>query len=319
MYIKPSGNHWCGRIDSKTDPLSYRFHQQVKLLDLTSDMEDEGTGKSFGLIGFKCDEGVRRNQGRRGAAKAPEAVKQTIAKLPWHLPMNANLFDTGDIECIGENLEAAQAELGKAVSQLLCKGVTPFIIGGGHETFYGHYLGVREYLGPDASIGIINIDAHFDMRPYEQQTSSGTMFKQILDQDQNCGYLAAGIQKLGNTAALFETARKYNVSYILEEQLSSTDAFNVLEQLNNFAEKYDTLILTLCTDVINSSFAPGVSAPSPFGLEPKIVRELIRHIVSKNKTISFDVCEVNPDFDNDNKTIALAANFIVEGLMNFNK
>ncbi|WP_394581047.1 formimidoylglutamase [Cytobacillus firmus] len=319
MYIKPSGNYWCGRIDSKTDPLSYRFHQQVKLLDLTSDMEDEGIGKSFGLIGFKCDEGVRRNQGRRGAAKAPEAVKQTIAKLPWHLPMDANLFDTGDIECIGENLEAAQAELGKAVSQLLCKGVTPFIIGGGHETFYGHYLGVREYLGPDVSIGIINIDAHFDMRPYGQQTSSGTMFKQILDQDHNCGYLAAGIQKLGNTSALFETAHKYNVSYIVEEQLSSLDTSGALKQLNDFAEKYDTLILTLCTDVINSSFAPGVSAPSPFGLEPKIVRELIRHIVSKNKTISFDVCEVNPDFDHDHKTIALAANFIVEGLMNFNK
>ncbi|WP_264739751.1 formimidoylglutamase [Cytobacillus firmus] len=319
MYIKPSGNHWCGRIDSETDPLSYRVYQQVKLLDLTAEIKEMETGKSFGLIGFKCDEGVRRNQGRRGAAKAPEEVKRAIAKLPWHLPRNTKVFDAGDIECVGENMEEAQAELGKTVSLLLKKGVTPLIIGGGHETIYGHYLGVREYLGPDASIGIINIDAHFDMRPYGQQTSSGTMFKQILDQDQNCGYLAAGIQKLGNTAALFETARKYNVNYIVEEQLSSPDTSCVLKQLDDFAAKYDNLILTLCTDVINSSFAPGVSAPSPFGLEPKKVRELIRYIVSKEKTISFDMCEVNPDFDNGNKTIALAAHFIKEGLMNFNK
>ncbi|MGV3262979.1 formimidoylglutamase [Cytobacillus pseudoceanisediminis] len=319
MYIKPSGNHWCGRIDSETDPLSYRVHQQVKLLDLTAEIKEVETGKLFGLIGFKCDEGVRRNQGRRGAAKAPEEVKRAIAKLPWHLPGDTKVFDAGDIECVGQNMEEAQAELGKTVSFLLKKGVTPLIIGGGHETFYGHYLGAREYLGPDASIGIINIDAHFDMRPYGQQTSSGTMFKQILDQDQNCGYLAVGIQKLGNTAALFETARKYNVSYIVEEQLSSSDTSGVLKQMDDFAAKYDNLILTLCTDVINTSFAPGVSAPSPFGLEPKKVRELIRYIVSKEKTISFDVCEVNPDFDNDNKTIALAAHFIKEGLMNFNK
>lgn len=319
MYIKSSGNHWCGRIDSETDPLSYRVHQQVKLLDLTAEIKEAGTGKSFGLIGFKCDEGVRRNQGRRGAAKAPEEVRRAMAKLPWHLPMNAKVFDAGDIECVGGNMEEAQAELGKAVSFLLKKGVTPFIIGGGHETFYGHYLGVREYLGTDARIGIINIDAHFDMRQYEQQPSSGTMFKQILDQDQNCGYLAAGIQKLGNTAALFETARKYNVSYIVEEQLSAPDPSGVLKQLDDFAAKYDNLILTLCTDVINSSFAPGVSAPSPFGLEPKKVRELVRYIVSNEKTISFDVCEVNPDFDNGNKTIALAAHFIKEGLMNFHK
>ncbi|WP_282173919.1 formimidoylglutamase [Cytobacillus firmus] len=319
MYIKPSENHWCGRIDSETDPLSYRVHQQVKLLDLTAEIKEVGTGKSFGLIGFKCDEGVRRNQGRRGAAKAPEEVKRAMAKFPWHLPMNTKVFDAGDIECVEGNMEEAQAELGKTVSFLFKKGVTPLIIGGGHETFYGHYLGVREYLGPDASIGIINIDAHFDMRPYEQQTSSGTMFKQILDQDQNCGYLAAGIQKLGNTAALFETAHKYNVSYIVEEQLSSPDTSGALKQLDDFAAKYDNLILTLCTDVINSSFAPGVSAPSPFGLEPKKVRELIRYIVSKEKTISFDVCEVNPDFDNGNKTIALAAHFLKEGLMNFHK
>ncbi|CAM3560905.1 formimidoylglutamase [Aeromicrobium ponti] len=319
MYIQPSSNHWSGRIDSETDPLSFRFHQQVKLMDLAADTKEVGVGQSFGLIGFRCDEGVIRNRGRRGAAKAPEEVRLAIAKLPWHLQPNANVFDTGDIACVGENMEEAQVELGKAVSSLFKKGVTPFIIGGGHETFYGHYLGVREYLGPEASVGIINIDAHFDMRPYDQQTSSGTMFKQILDQDQNCGYLAAGIQKLGNTAALFETARKYNVSYILEEQLLSAETAGALKQIDDFAVQYDTLILTLCTDAINSSFAPGVSAPSPFGLDPKTVRKLVRYIVSKDKTISFDVCEVNPSFDEGKKTIALAAHFIMEALMNFNK
>ncbi|XXM71977.1 formimidoylglutamase [Lysinibacillus sphaericus] len=319
MYNKPSRNQWSGRVDSKTDPYSFRVHQQVELLDLTSDMKQVGNGNSFGIIGFKCDEGVKRNNGRRGAANAPEEVKSAFAKFPWHLPMDTNVFDSGDIECVRGDMEEAQDELGKVISILFNKRITPVIIGGGHETFYGHYLGVREYLGPDVSIGIINIDAHFDMRTYERQTSSGTMFKQILDQDQNCGYLAAGIQKLGNTAALFETARKYNVRYIMEEQLSSSDLSGAFKQLDEFAANYDTIILTLCTDVIDSSFAPGVSAPSPFGLEPKKVRELIRHVVSKKKTISFDVCEVNPDFDQGNKTISLGAHFVMEGLMHFNK
>jgi formiminoglutamase len=49
------------------------------------------------------------------------------------------------------------------------------------------------------------------------------------------------------------------------------------------------------------------------------VRKLVRYIVSKDKTISFDVCEVNPSFDEGKKTIALAAHFIKEALMNFNK
>lgn len=40
----------------------------------------------------------------------------------------------------------------------------------------------------DASIGIINIDAHFDTRPDEPPTS-GTMFREILDNDENVDYL----------------------------------------------------------------------------------------------------------------------------------
>ena len=69
--------------------------------------------------------------------------------------------------------------------------MTPIIFGGGHETAYGHYLGVRKYIGEDASLGIINIDAHFDLRPYDEQPSSGTMFKQILEHDKIVAILSS--------------------------------------------------------------------------------------------------------------------------------
>ncbi|CAM3676696.1 formimidoylglutamase [Mesobacillus zeae] len=317
MYNQPSKNNWFGRIDSETDILSFRFHQQVQLVDLPSVTHSFDVKKTFGLIGFQCDEGVRRNQGRRGAAKAPDAVRQAIGKLPWHLPGNAQVLDIGDIECLGDRMEEAQAELGKAVSSLLNNKICPIIIGGGHETFYGHYLGAREFMGPAARLGIINIDAHFDMRPYDQESSSGTMFKQILDQDQNCGYLCLGIQKLGNTAALFETAENYNVKYVMEENLASSDIAKAFNEVDSFASQYDATILTLCTDVIGSAYAPGVSAPAPFGLDPKVVRLLIQHIASKDKTLSFDVCEVNPDLDENKKTVTLAAHLINTALMNF--
>lgn len=42
------------------------------------------------------------------------------------------------------------------------------------------------------------------MRDYDKQPSSGTMFKQILDQDDQVGYFVLGIQKNGNTKALLK-------------------------------------------------------------------------------------------------------------------
>lgn len=188
----------------------------------------------------------------------------------------------------------------------------PVILGGGHETFYGHYLGIRSSVGPEAKIGILNIDAHFDLRSYEEITSSGTMFKQILDHDPHASYLPIGIQRYGNTKKLFDTATSLGCSWILEEELVDGISEENENEILNFMNQHDHIILTLCMDVINASEAPGVSAPSSFGLSGKMVRQLIRKIISHPKTISFDICEVNPSLDNDNRTVKLAANLINE-------
>lgn len=317
MYIHPSKKNWRGRIDSVTDPLSFRYHQKVRLTELTNLMIDKSATKSFAIIGFQCDEGVKRNNGRSGAEEAPDKIKMAIAKLPWHLSAGANLYDVGNIKCVEGGMEEAQQELGMAVTKLLEEGTTPIILGGGHETLYGHYLGVRELIGPEAKLGIINIDAHFDMRPYDEQSSSGTMFKQILDNDSNASYFVAGIQSAGNTMSLFETAKKHRVHFLLEEELTLGDMERVQGQICAFAARQDYIMLTLCADAITSAYAPGVSAPSPFGLEPKLVRSLIRYIASSKKLLSFDLSEVNPLYDIDNKTVTLAAHLIHDTMENF--
>lgn len=317
MYIKPNLDYWNGRVDSHTDMDSFRYHQRVRLAPISELPISSRASRTFGMIGFKCDEGVKRNKGRIGAAEGPDHIRKSLAKLPCHLSSQTELLDAGNVTCEGPEMEAAQTQLGSAVAKILESKAIPIILGGGHETFYGHYLGIRKYIGPKARLGIINIDAHFDMRPYEKESSSGTMFKQILDEDQSCGYLCVGIQKQGNTKALFETAERNKVDYILEEDLSLNEMDETKQRINEFVKKNDFIILTLCTDVIDSAYAPGVSAPSPFGLNPKLVRAIIRHVVSNEKILSFDISEVNPSLDENNKTVTLAAHLINEVLLNF--
>jgi formiminoglutamase len=76
-------------------------------------------------------------------------------------------------------------------------------------------------------------------------------------------------------------------------------------------------MLTLCTDVLNAAFAPGVSASSPFGLTPMVVRTLIRTVASRKKTLSFDICEVNPAVDENGRTVKLGAYLTNEAIMAF--
>lgn len=306
MYKNADSKVWLGRIDHDTDSTYFRYHQTVQF----STTAKQG---SIGLIGFVCDEGVRRNNGRVGAKDAPSVLRKQLASLPWrNHAHDDSLIDFGDIVCEGHELERAQQELGDKISDILTNGKA-IVLGGGHETLYGQYLGVRKAAGPKASIGLLNIDAHFDMRSYDKQTSSGTMFKQILDEDPNAQYFVCGIQQYGNTTALFNTADQYNVHYFLDEQL---DSAMFTTALNDFMDAHDVLLVTLCMDVLNAAEAPGVSAPSPFGLSAIKVRNILRQMVSHKKTVSFSICEVNPLLDVNDQTAKLGAYFINEVIMN---
>lgn len=294
---------WQGRTDSAEDWTQFRYHQVI---------QKEAT--DYALIGFACDEGVRRNKGRVGAKDAPDALRRALANMPWRLSKGHFLADTGTIICEGEEMEAAQQALGESIREQLVAKRTPIILGGGHETFYGHYLGTRSFLGAEKKIGMINIDAHFDMRPYEEQTSSGTMFRQILTQDENAGYLVLGIQRYGNTEHLFNEATRLGCEYVLEEDLH---AGNVEQVIADFAEKHDAIIITLCMDVVDAAAAPGVSAPSVFGVAPKVVRTIIQAAAGHPKALSFDIAEVNPLLDHDGRTVKLGAAFVNEAIMAF--
>ncbi|PID14708.1 formimidoylglutamase [Sporosarcina sp. P34] len=303
MLIPSNEKYWSGRTDSETDRAAFRMHQIIQF----SELKEIYTDKTCTLIGFSCEEGVRRNNGRLGAAEGPNALRSELAKLPWRLPADCQLVDLGTIVCKDDKLEQAQAELGAVVQNSLQNHGTPVILGGGHETAFGHYTGVRNFLGPDARIGVINIDAHFDLRSYDDQPSSGTMFKQILDADLNVDYLVLGIQEFGNTEALFAEADAKSVTYVTEQQITTSPLDDTFKKIQLFIEKQDAILLTLCSDVLNSAYAPGVSAPSPFGLDPLIVRSFIQTVASHEKTLSFDISEINPSLDHTNQTVKLGA------------
>ncbi|MGG4199035.1 hypothetical protein ABEW17_08340 [Peribacillus frigoritolerans] len=75
MYTHPTLKYWNGRIDSQTELDSFRYHQRVRLAPISELATSSNASRTFGLIGFKCDEGVRRNKGRVGAAEGPDHIR----------------------------------------------------------------------------------------------------------------------------------------------------------------------------------------------------------------------------------------------------
>lgn len=307
---------WTGRVDGSQSNM-LRWHQLVKILDISTDFSKEKrSGVAF--MGFATDEGVRRNQGRIGAADGPQGIRAACSTLPYW--GTTELWDTGDVLCPQGKLEQAQQELGAYVERLLHVGLFPILLGGGHEITYGHYRGIAAAY-PDSQIGIINLDAHFDLRiPGTEGVNSGTGFYQVAQdcqaQNKTFHYMALGIQRHANIQTLFQEADRLGVQYVLDRDIESLEAASIAKRIADFAAQVDHLYLSVDLDVFSGAYAPGVSASSARGLVPGFIVDFIFDCIRKTgKLVSLDIAEYNPQLDIDQRTAKLAASIIFDQVM----
>ncbi len=287
---------WNGRLDSYEE-IDLRLWQVVQEIKEAQ----EAGGVCF--VGYDTDDGVVRNLGRKGAESGSNAIRKAIQSFPQLKGLK--VYDYRNLE--KKSVEEAQKEYSKKIADVLKKGIFPIGLGGGHDIAYGSYLGIRK-AHPDKKIGIINFDAHLDMRPYDKGRTSGTSFKEIMDNDKNAQYAIVGFQKMGNTERLIKTAEAFNV-LILEEECSEE---LIIKSLKEFIKKVDIVYVTFCMDVFDASTAPGVSAPVVMGLDPKKGKRLLRFLMETEKVVCVDFAEVNPVYDIDNMTAKLAGCLIYE-------
>ncbi|MFM0225567.1 formimidoylglutamase [Paraburkholderia dipogonis] len=304
---------WAGRSDDGEPGDTRRVFNQIVPFDSASSIQ----GEVPVIVGFGSDEGVRRNQGRIGAAHAPKELRRALAGLPAKSSM-ASLADAGDVVCDDGDLEGAQAELASVVSEVLASGSRPLVFGGGHEVAWGTYSGLRLHQqrcessepATPRKLLIINFDAHFDLRQ-KRPANSGTPFDQIATDCAERGvpfnYVCFGISDLGNTASLFAHAQRLGVRYVLDVDMQETQLALRLRELDQMLDDVDDVYLTIDLDVLPAATAPGVSAPAALGVPLSVVEAMVRQVRDSGKLRAADIAECNPSLDQDKRTARAAA------------
>ncbi len=306
-YRPADYDRWTGRNDGEAGE---RFFQCVSLLDLNEQTVSVLRPGSTVIIGFCSDTGVIRNQGRPGANKGPDHLRAALSNLAVPSSLNT-LVDLGNIHCLDDDLENAQAALGELIALVLSQQLHPLVFGGGHETAFGHYQGIA-HSSYAHSLGIINLDAHYDLRPVPESGlgNSGTPFTQIAALRHNANlpfdYCCIGIQDTANTASLKRTAEQLGVITLTARETIENQA-HALNSVQAFMDAHDHLYLTFCLDVFAAEVAPGVSAPQVLGLYPFQVLPFLSLIMNSGKVCTLDVVELSPEWDQGNRTAKLAA------------
>jgi formiminoglutamase len=301
---------WQGREDAEEGQNGLRWHQV---------MNNRHQTNSCSLLGFECDLGVAANKGRVGAAKGPNLIRNALANQAWHA--DCGVWDAGNI-VVASHLADAQNQYAQQIAKSLNENSLVIGLGGGHEIAWGSHQGLVQHLAaePNKKIGIINFDAHFDLRSPSQQTSSGTPFRQIAEycqtHHQPFHYACLGVAASSNTAALFNYAKQTKTQYLLDIDCAPNAAKQLLTPM---LKAVDELYVTVCLDAFPAHIAPGVSAPSGLGISVEFVINMLHWIAQSESIFNYnwglaDIAEMNPTYDIDNRTAKLAARLVYEVL-----
>ncbi len=297
---------WAGRDDGP-DPEARRWHHVIESWDGVQTPTLDAS--CIVIIGYAVGAGVRRNQGRAGAAKGPVALRRACANLPAPAS-GVRLLDGGDVLAPGDDVLVAQRELARRVAWAQSHGARTLVFGGGHDVAFGHWLGLATTDGCASRGGVtasVNIDAHLDNRPIPQEgPTSGTSYSQIVEwcQSQRVPFaaVALGIQRSSNTTALFTRARAQSYAWHGPSALAHDRSTATLAALAH----HDRVHLTIDLDAFNAAHAPGVSAPTPLGVGPEAV-EFVRRCIASARVRGVDLAELAPALDADGRTARLAA------------
>lgn len=274
----------------------------------------------MGLLGYPNDEGVRRNGGRIGASAGPEAFRRFLPKIgtlvnrEYDIDLRPlSVLDFGDIPA-SQTLEEAHKSLSSKVEQILATGAVPFVVGGGNDQSIANAQGLLRYLNQTkTSVGVVNIDAHLDVRPLKEGglAHSGSPFRQLLAdptfQALDGHFVEFASQGHQCSAEHWDFLKNHKNATILPLSGLRGNTLGGLSHQHKHARGVedsfydlldgsigDAVFVSFDVDSIQSSDCPGVSAPGTIGLTAQEALNICYLSGLSPRVKLVDVSEYNP-------------------------
>ncbi len=271
--------------------------------DANSTLEES----DFAIFGVPFD---KTSSFRAGSAEAPDAIREASQNFETYKfehgedIESVKFCDLGNLEDFG-NVDSMVKGVKQFAGGIVKENKFPIALGGEHSLTAG-------VVSAFENIGVISLDAHLDFREeYEgEKNSHACSTRRISDVVGTARVVPVGVRSMSKEESVDaeRLGLKFISSYEFHREAKMKDAIDkALEWIG-----MEWIYLTLDIDVIDPAFAPGISNPEPFGLDPLEVKRCINYLAPR--LVGFDICEVSPPFDNGN-TSALAARLVREVIM----
>lgn len=261
---------------------------------------EDALAGAVALLGAPDELGVQLNGGRPGAAQGPAAFRAAlgrygaVAARQW-----PRVVDVGDL-LVSDALDETHERLSEVARGLVLAGALPVMIGGGHDLTFPFVRGVVQGLrvrGELERLDGIYLDAHLDVR---EQPGSGMPFRALRDGGFVDRLHAQGVDSMVNAA---EHRGWFLAQGGAIDDLRSDGPWPARERF-----------FSVCLDVVDQAFAPGVSATHPAGWSSRETAAWCRRAGVEPSVRCFDIMELSPPHDHGGRTARLAAHLFLSFL-----
>lgn len=257
--------------------------------------------------------------GRKGAKLGPTAIREAFRYLGGWDPdagqslKGLRIHDAGDAP-VEAGVLATHKVVQAHLTELTKLGKPLVVLGGDNSLSYPTFRALQEAYG--GKWGLIVIDAHYDLRPYEGEPTSGTPYRRILEEAPGQplhprNLVEVGIRAYANAPSLANYAKEKGVHIVSRGQVRDWGIAKVVAfALEHATAGVDHLMLSVDIDALDQSIASGCSAPGADGLTFHEAATLVNAVARHPKCRAMDLVEVAPELDPTGNTSRTAAQLV---------
>ena len=252
--------------------------------------------------------------------QAPALLRKTLRRIGrYDVEIGRELFtpvrDRGDVNLAGLTIEEATAPIREAVAASVAEHALTLVVGGNNAVTRPAALGLGV---PLSKVGLITLDAHFDMRDLGEGLSNGNPVRALIEDGLPGRNVAqVGLASFANTAAMHHDAIGGGHLVVTMEAVRRDGIRRSIERAIDHLRDCEMLVVDCDIDVIDRSQMPAAPGARPGGMHVADFFWAVRRLASLPRVRIVDLTEWDPPLDPTDLSALTAARWVAECVAGF--
>src|SRR5687768_7014018 len=271
-----------------------------------------GTAAPIGLLGVPLAAGSVTP----GACdQAPGLLRRILKRIGRYdvtieHELSTQIADRGDLALRGKSIEQATGPIREALAASAEAHALTLLVGGNNAVTRPALLGLGGSLD---EIGLITLDAHFDMRDTSEGLSNGNPVRALVEDGLPGANIAqVGIASFANTAAMHRDAEEAGNLVVTIGDVRREGIEQAISHALDHVAHCDALVIDCDIDVIDRSQFPAAPGGRPGGMAAADFFAAVRKLASDPRVRVIDLTEWDPPLDPTDLSAPTAARWAAE-------